>query len=183
MRPTRKTFSALISRRGDEERLVDLDASRLSVAERVHVDPHTAARNAVALASDSADAPPDPEIPSLLREELLPGRPEEWLLDAREHFRQTRLHALEAVSRRHRHQGRMCTALMYAMAAVEAEPLRESAHREITAVHLAEGNTTEALRHFEAYRRRLRGELGLPPSSGYRKLLSPCLGRPLDVRD
>jgi hypothetical protein len=25
--------------------------------------------------------------------------------------------------------------------AVEAEPLRESAHREITAVHLAEGNT------------------------------------------
>jgi DNA-binding SARP family transcriptional activator len=68
------------------------------------------------------------------------------------------------------------------MTAVEAEPLRESAHREVTAVHLAEGNTAEALRHFESYRERLRNELGLSPSTGFRRMLAPYLGRPMDAR-
>ncbi|MFK4123071.1 BTAD domain-containing putative transcriptional regulator [Streptomyces longwoodensis] len=80
-------------------------------------------------------------------------------MDAREHFHQTRLHALEAISRRYRRAGRMCEALVYAMTAVEAEPLRESAHREVTAVHLGEGNVA--------------------PSP--RRLLAPCLGRPADA--
>ncbi|MET7683360.1 BTAD domain-containing putative transcriptional regulator [Streptomyces sp. NPDC005423] len=57
----------------------------------------------------------------------------------------------------------------------------ESAHREVTAVHLAEGNTAEALRHFESYRGRLRNELGRSPSTGYRRMLAPYLGRPLDA--
>jgi len=53
-----------------------------------------------------------------------------------------------------------------------AEPLRESAHREIAAIHLAEGDTAQALRHFSAYRRRLHRELGLSPSPGFRRLLA-----------
>ncbi|MEV6808422.1 BTAD domain-containing putative transcriptional regulator [Streptomyces sp. NPDC051132] len=166
-----------ISRRSSPHPVVDLDTTRLSLCSRVSVDLPTASRYAVALANGSGDDPPGEEIPGILREELLPSWYDDWLVDAREHFHQLRLHALEAASRHHRSHGRLCTALMYAMTAAEAEPLRESAHREITAVHLAEGNATEALRHFTSYRHRLHRELGLPPSTEYRRLISPYLGR------
>ncbi|WP_051818551.1 bacterial transcriptional activator domain-containing protein [Streptomyces sp. NRRL F-3307] len=89
---------------------------------------------------------------------------------------------MEAIGRHHRHHGRLCMALTYAMTAAEAEPLRESAHRDITAVHLAEGNATEALRHFASYRHRPRRELGLAPSTEYRRLLAPYLSHPSDTR-
>ncbi|MFI8305427.1 BTAD domain-containing putative transcriptional regulator [Streptomyces sp. NPDC085927] len=171
-----------LSRRSDRQLVADLDSSRLSLAEHVDIDLQAATRYAVGLASGMRDDTPGPEIPSQLREDLLPAWCDDWLLDAREHFHQARLHALEAVSRHHRRDGRMCEALIYAMTAVEAEPLRESAHREVTAVHLSEGNTAEALRHFESFRRRLRRELGLPPSAGYRHLVAPYLGRPVDAR-
>ncbi|MEV8066558.1 BTAD domain-containing putative transcriptional regulator [Streptomyces sp. NPDC085995] len=170
-----------ICRRGDQ-RLVDLDAARLAVCEHVDVDLHAATRYAAALANGPADEAPDAEVPALLCEDLLPGWYDDWLTDTREHFHQTRLHALEATSRHHRRHGRMWAAMTYAMTAVEAEPLRESAHREITATHLAEGNTAEALRHFESYRRRLRSELGLCPSTDYRRLLAPYLSRPTEAR-
>jgi Bacterial transcriptional activator domain. len=50
------------------------------------------------------------------------------------------------------------------LAAVSGEPLRESAHRQLIEVHLAEGNRVEALRQYEAYRQLMRDELGLGPS-------------------
>lgn len=39
---------------------------------------------------------------------------------------------------------------------LRADPLRESAHRLLVAVHLAEGNVSAALDQFDAYRRLLR---------------------------
>ena len=51
------------------------------------------------------------------------------------------------------------------LAAVAAEPLRESAHRALIAAHLAEGNRSEAMRQFEFYRMLLGKELGLEPSA------------------
>ncbi|MFF8594809.1 BTAD domain-containing putative transcriptional regulator [Streptomyces sp. NPDC015220] len=170
-----------ISRRSDR-RLVDLRAARLAISDQVDVDLHAATGYAAALANGCARDAPSTEVPALLREEFLPSWYDDWLTDTREHFHQTRLYALEAVSRHHRRHGRMWAAMMYAMAAVEAEPLRESAHREITATHLAEGNAAEALRHFECYRRRLRSELGLCPSTDYRRLLAPYLGRVSGIR-
>ncbi|MFJ8143136.1 BTAD domain-containing putative transcriptional regulator [Streptomyces sp. NPDC096013] len=170
-----------ISRRSDQQAVVDLRSTRLAIADHVQVDLHTATRYAASLANGPDKDVPGADIPGLLCEDLLPAWCDDWLTDAREHFHQTRLYALEAVSRHHRRHGRMCTALTYAMTAVEAEPLRESAHREVTAVHLAEGNTAEALRHFESYRTRLRNELGLSPSTGFRRMLAPYLGRPLDA--
>jgi hypothetical protein len=72
----------------------------------------------------------------------------------------------------------MCTALTYAMTAVEAEPQRESARRETTAVHRVEGNTAEALRHFEAHRGRLvnsrRQAVALPTAALVAQVLSKC---------
>ena len=43
-------------------------------------------------------------------------------------------------------------AVEAAYAAVRAEPLRESAHRILVRIHLAEGNVVEALRVFDQFR-------------------------------
>ncbi|NHC23145.1 transcriptional regulator [Nocardioides sp. IC4_145] len=116
----------------------------------------------------------------LWREDLLPGWRDEWLDVERESYRQLRLHALERSSEVLRVDGRHEEALGAALEAVRSEPLRESAHRRVVEVHLAEGNHAEALRQYDHYRRLLADELGLSPSPVIRRLVGPMLGRPLD---
>jgi DNA-binding SARP family transcriptional activator len=96
--------------------------------------------------------------------ELLPGWYDDWVLLERERLRQLRMHALEAVSQRLLDAGRFADALQTAYAAVRVEPLRESAHRIVVRVHLAEGNVGEAVRAFEQFRQLLADELGVPPT-------------------
>lgn len=117
---------------------------------------------------------------TVLRQDVLPDWPEEWLIATREWFRQIRLRALETLSDDHRAAGRMDAALAAGLAAVSCDPLRESAHRRLAQVHIAEGNFAEALRQYQTYRRLARTELGLPPSPQFRSLVGPLLGRPLD---
>jgi DNA-binding SARP family transcriptional activator len=52
-----------------------------------------------------------------------------------------------------------------AYAAVRVEPLRESAHRLVVRVHLAEGNVTEAVRAYENFRVLIADELGVRPTA------------------
>jgi DNA-binding SARP family transcriptional activator len=131
--------------------------------------------------SDQLQAAADGTVAvSMLRQDVLPEWPEEWLISTREWFRQIRLHALEALCHRYRTTDRLGAALEAGMAAVAADPLRESAHRQLALVHLAEGNFAEALRQYDVYRRMLRTELGLPPSPQFRRLVAPLLQRPLD---
>ena len=59
------------------------------------------------------------------------------------------------------------------MAAVAVEPLRESAHRAVMRVHLAEGNRNEALRQYELCRRAL-APVGLMPSAETVTLRGRC---------
>ena len=113
-------------------------------------------------------------------EDLLPEWTEDWLMVERESYRQMRLHTLESLSERLRQMGQYAPALMAALSAVHADPLRESAHRQVIAVHLDEGNSAEALRQFHVYRRLLARELGLPPSPAIRELVASLLGRPLE---
>ena len=48
---------------------------------------------------------------------------------------------------------------------------RESAHRTVVRVHLAEGNVVEALRAYEQFRDMLADELGVQPSSQFARLV------------
>jgi DNA-binding SARP family transcriptional activator len=125
---------------------------------------------------------PDDAGLTLLQADLLPDWEPDWLEVEREHHRQRRLHALERLCRRSRESGDYEQAITSGLAAVGGEPLRESAHRELIEVYLAEGNHAEALRQYQSYRRRLREELGLAPSPAIRALVSPLLGRPADAR-
>ena len=96
--------------------------------------------------------------------DLLPDWDDEWVLLERERFRQIRLHALERSCELLMASGRLTEAIDAGLAALAAEPLRESAHRVLIRAHLAEGNRFEALRQFERYRDLMRSELGLAPS-------------------
>lgn len=96
--------------------------------------------------------------------ELLPGWYEHWVVDERERLRLLALNALEQLSRRMVADGMFALAMEAALEAVHAEPLRESAHRALIVVHLAQGNVGEARRHFARLTELLRRELDVAPS-------------------
>jgi DNA-binding SARP family transcriptional activator len=115
---------------------------------------------------DGGAPPRESGVPRYLLEgELLPGWYDDWVLFERERLRQLRLHALEELALSLAGEGRFAAAVEAALAAVRTEPLRESAHRVVVRVHLAEGNVTEALRQYEVCRRLFATELGLEPSA------------------
>jgi len=97
--------------------------------------------------------------------ELLPDWYDEWLKPERERLRQLRLHALEAGAERLLESGRAPDAIDALLVALRDDPLRESLHRLLIRAHLVEGNATEAIRCYRAYRGRLSTTLGIPPSA------------------
>lgn len=100
----------------------------------------------------------------MLEGELLPDWYEEWVTDERDRYRQLRVHALEAVADRLAGAGRWGAAVQAALAAVAADPLRESAHRTVIRIYLAEGNVAEAIRQLRRCERLLIEEVGIRPS-------------------
>lgn len=116
---------------------------------------------------DDADAAPDAMLG-----DLLPDWDEEWIVFERERVRQLRVHALEALSRKLLSVDRTAEAVDVAMAAVSAEPLRESAQRHLVTAHLAEGNVSEAHRQYLLYRDVLWDALAIEPSSSFRRLIA-----------
>jgi DNA-binding SARP family transcriptional activator len=62
-------------------------------------------------------------------------------------------------------------ALEFALGVLRMEQTRESAHRLVIRVHLAEGNVGEARRQFERCECVLENELGIRPSGELRALL------------
>ena len=144
---------------------------QLSLAETIDVD----VRTWMALALQVIDRPSSVATLDLasLRQcgDLLPGWYEDWVLLERERTRQLQLHVLEIVANELIGLGRLAAALEFAMRALQMEQLRESAHRLVIRVHLAEGNVCEARRQFECCRRILRNELGVHPSDQLRDLI------------
>jgi DNA-binding SARP family transcriptional activator len=110
--------------------------------------------------------------------ELLPGWYEDWVLGERERLRTLRLHALEALAERLTSARRYPEAVEAALAAVRAEPLRESATRALIAAHLAANNLAEAVRRFESFKDTLTTELGVRPTPELERLVRSGLSRP-----
>jgi DNA-binding SARP family transcriptional activator len=103
--------------------------------------------------------------------DLLPGWYEDWVLFERERFRQLRLHTLETAALRLAEGGQYAVALDLALEAVRSEPLRESAHRAVVRVHLAEGNVFEALRAYSEFATLLTEQLELEPSQQFANMV------------
>jgi DNA-binding SARP family transcriptional activator len=107
--------------------------------------------------------------------ELLPGWYDEWVLVERERLRQLYLHTVEGFATACLQAGRHGDALEAALAALRADPLRESPYRLAIEVHLAEGNVAEALSTYQHYRALLARELGVAPSPMIRRLIHETL--------
>jgi len=108
--------------------------------------------------------------------ELLPDWYDDWILFERERFRQLRLHALDSLCRAHTAAGAFAQAILTGLAAVALEPLRESSHRALISAYIAEGNPSEAVRHYGLYKRHLAGALGLDPTPRMEMLMGRVPG-------
>ncbi len=153
-----------------DERLVDSSRRQLALAAEVDVDLHRAMARARALLRNE-HVPPGPDDPVRFADDLLPDWYDDWVLVERERFRQLRLRGLEALCEDFTQAGEHGLALEAGLSCVAAEPLRESAHRALMRVHLAEGNQAEALRQFRLYSELVDRELGLVPSIRMREMV------------
>ena len=81
--------------------------------------------------------------------------------------------ALESVSERLFASGHVARALEVALAIVAQEPLRESAHRIVVRIFLADGNAFDAIRQYRLYATLARRHLGLAPSDLMERLVRP----------
>ena len=149
--------------------LVEVSSNRLALAPQVTVDVHALVA-AVAAVQRGESAGIDARI---FEADLLPTWDDDWLLFDRERIRQLRVHSLESLSHTLLEQGRHALALDAALSALHADPLRESAHRAVIRVHLAEGNHHAALRAFEDCRAILDTELGVRPTRALLDLMAP----------
>jgi DNA-binding SARP family transcriptional activator len=157
--------------------LVETDGRQLRLTDTVSVDSR--------LAADWARRLLDPEMPLAELDisgipdsgDLLPGWYDDWVLMERERLRELLLHALERLCGRLLEAGRHGHALEAAHAAVRMEPLRESGHRSVIMVHLAEGNQADAIRQYGLFRRLLRDELRLEPSAHMHELVHGLIAR------
>lgn len=137
----------------------------LGLAPSVSVDVEEMLAQARRLLDDGACCEQSDLAVGPLLHDLLPDWYEDWVLMDRERIRQVRLHALEALSERLISLERFSEAIDAALAAVAAEPLRESAHLALMRAHQAEGNRCEVLRAYENLRRLLCSELAVEPST------------------
>ncbi|MGW1245221.1 AfsR/SARP family transcriptional regulator [Streptomyces bobili] len=103
--------------------------------------------------------------------ELLPDWEDEWLNADRERLRQLQIHLQEALAEELTAQGRYGLALEVALAALRLDVTRESAHRAVIRVHLAEGNISEARRAYATCQRVLWEELGSRPTPATRQMI------------
>jgi DNA-binding SARP family transcriptional activator len=150
---------------------VDVDVQRL-IADSLAImraEPPSPVENAHAMLDDAGD--------------LLPDWEDEWLLADRERLRQMRLHVLEAVAEQLTDRGSFGLAMEAALAALRMDSLRESAHRTVISIHLAEGNISDARRAYDRCRLIMVRDVGVEPSPAITRLLAfdRADRRPLDV--
>jgi DNA-binding SARP family transcriptional activator len=151
--------------------MIAISGSHLGLAEGLDVDVRETQRAARRILSG------DEAVEGLLdrlvhARDLLPDWYDDWILIEREQLREQRIRALEKLCDDLTARSRYAEAAQAGLAAVASEPLRESSHRALIRLHLAEGNESEALRRYTEFREQLERKLGLCPSSRMEELLS-----------
>jgi DNA-binding SARP family transcriptional activator len=152
-------------------RLVEARGSRLELASVVAVDVKAVVAWARRVLDPSTELRGTDVAPIWQPGQLLPDWYEDWVEIERERLAALRAHALEALCHRLTAAGRFGEATEAGLAAVRDEPLRESAHRVLIGVHLAEGNRAAALQQYRAFTLLLRAEVGIAPSSRMEHLM------------
>jgi DNA-binding SARP family transcriptional activator len=152
-----------------EREIIVADGSRLQLNPAVRVDFREVveiARKAIANANGSEGEYESwyEAVITALSRELLPDWSDDWIILDRERWDQVRLHTLESLA-----QQLMCAecylpATEAAYAAVAIEPVRESAHRTVIEIFIAQDNAACAVKHYHRYCQLIKNELGVAPS-------------------
>lgn len=144
----------------------------LSLSELVDVDLHRIRAQILELSRVG----PNGNVASCLNQlrdaELLPGWYDDWVLFEQSRLRQDRLHAFQIIARTSLARCDYESALEASEAALELEPLYESAVGLLIRAEKQQGNKAAALRAFETYRTKLKEDLSLEPSESIRRLVA-----------
>ncbi|MER5388889.1 BTAD domain-containing putative transcriptional regulator [Saccharopolyspora sp. NPDC002686] len=109
---------------------------------------------------------------AMLGSELLPSWTDDWLALERQRWDQVRLHTLETFARELLASEHFLGVMHAALSAIAIASMRETAHRVLIEIYLAEGNPADAVAHYRRYRASLQRELGLSPSPRITRLVS-----------
>ena len=181
-RPRGDALSPLLSKL---RKLVPLEGrSSLRLALEAWVDVEAAAEGlhraegAIARGDWSAAWGPARVAQHIAAREFLAGTDLPWAEVERRRLEEIHLRSLELVARACLGigGGELDTAERAARALVAASPYHESGHRLLMEALAARGNRAESLVVFDALRRRLRDELGSPPSPETQQLHRQLLG-------
>ena len=147
--------------------------AELSLSELVEVDLHRVRSCMRELGETGLPGTNVASSLNLLRDaELLPGWYDDWVLFEQSRLRQDRLHAFHIIARESLARSDFEVALEASEAALELEPLYESAVGLLIQAQRLQGNNAAALRAFETYRAKLSEDMGLAPSEGIRRLVA-----------
>ena len=168
--------------RGIDRDLIMSSADDLWLGVHVRVDVHALLATIRTILHGQYKGPAVPPA-ELVQGDLLPAWRDDWLLIEQERVRQLRLHALEALARTLAAERSYELSLRAGAAAIQIEPLRESAHRVVIDIHLRRGDMVRARRAFEDYRHLLHAQLGLAPSPQLRTLVATKTSGPRSHTD
>lgn len=148
----------------------------LSLDSRVEVDLHRV-RAALAEVSKASAQDAASLMPEIRDVDFLPGWYEDWVVSEQSSLQHARVRAFTLLARQLAAHGDNETAVDAAAAALEIEPLYESAVRVLITAELAQGNVASALFAYGAYQGELQSEMGVAPSDGLRRLMQETLVR------
>ncbi|MCI9870528.1 AfsR/SARP family transcriptional regulator [Arthrobacter humicola] len=150
----------------------------LSLSQLVDVDLHRVREQILELSRSGLKGNVASYLYQLRDAELLPGWYDDWVLFEQSRLRQDRLHAFQIIAR----ESLACcdyeSALEASEAALELEPLYETAVGLLIRAERERGNNAAALRAFEKYQRKLKEDMGLAPSGAIQRLVSEISGQP-----
>ncbi|GAA5032654.1 hypothetical protein GCM10023335_75400 [Streptomyces siamensis] len=158
--------------------LIDCIGQRLRMSPLVQVDVLQIRDSARQSVDTPTPLPTDSEtLIEAFTRDLLPGWPDEWLQADRERWDQMRLYSLEGLAQQMLTAQQYLHALQAALAATAIDPIRETAHRIVIEIHIAEGNVANAVQCYHQYKAYLQRELKVSPSPQMTDLLQglPCL--------
>jgi DNA-binding SARP family transcriptional activator len=144
----------------------------LSLSEGVDVDLHRVRAQMRQLSQSGLNGNVASCLQQLRDAELLPGWYEDWVLFEQNRLRQDRLHAFQTIARQSLARLDSESAVEASEAALEIEPLYESAVALLIRAEKQQGNYAAALRAFEKYRAKLKEDMGLMPSEAIRRLVA-----------
>jgi DNA-binding SARP family transcriptional activator len=116
----------------------------------------------------------------------LNGSPEfeDWITEQQEHYRRLAVRGFIALANRHEQQRHYDDALEALNRALSFDPLQEDVQRSALRLHYLAGDRPGAIRRYEALRKLLDEEMGVPPMAETRALYDEIISdQGLGIRD